>query len=120
MDLPQKLFKEYTERMNRYSDEKIVEILNREVGNGGWGTARASYLGALHKQLDKRDLDYSEIGDKGSLSFKRKVRLEGKKIKVIPNSEPKVLRGGIFQVEFDEKEENVFRLKPFDKRSTLL
>ena len=26
MDLPQKLFKEYTERMNRYSDEKIVEI----------------------------------------------------------------------------------------------
>ena len=119
MNLPQKLFKEYTERMNPYSDEKIVEILNSEVGKGGWGTARASYLGALHKQLDKRKLDYSEIGDKESLSFKRKVRLEGKKIKVIPNSEPKVLRGGIFKVDFDEKEEKGYKLTPFDKRSTL-
>ena len=41
MDLPQKLFKEYTERMNRYSDEKIVEILNSEVGKGGWGTTHS-------------------------------------------------------------------------------
>jgi hypothetical protein len=119
MNLPQKLFKEYTERMNRYSDEKIVEILNSEVGKGGWGTARASYLGALHKQLDIRKLDYSEIGGKESLSFKRKVRLEGKKIKVIPNSEPKILKGGIFKVDFDENEEKGYKLTPFDKRSTL-
>ena len=119
MNLPQKLFKEYNERMNRYSDEKIVQILNSEVGKGGWGTARASFLGALHKQLDKRKLDYSEIGDKRSLSFKRKVWLEGKKIKVIPNSEPKVLQGGIFKVDFDDKEEKGYKLTPFDKRSTL-
>ena len=118
MDLPQKLFKKYTERFNTYSDEKIVEILNSEVGKGGWGTARASYLSALHKQLDKRNLDYSEIGDDRSLSFKRKVRLEGKKIKVIPNSEPKVLRGGIFKVDFDDSEKG-FTLTPYDKRSTL-
>lgn len=119
MNLPQKLFKQYTERFNAYSDEKIVEILNSEVGKGGWGTARASYLGALHKQLDERSLDYSELGDKGSLSFKRKVRLEGKKIKVIPNSEPKVLKGGLFKVEFNEDTEKGFTLTPYDKRSTL-
>ena len=48
MNLPQKLFKEYIESFNNYSDEQIIEAFNIKVGNGGWGTARASYLGALH------------------------------------------------------------------------
>jgi len=35
---------------------------------------RASYLGALHKQLEKRNFDYSEIGGKGSMSLKSKEK----------------------------------------------
>ena len=104
---------------NKCSDEEIIESFNEEVGKGGWGTARASYLGALHEQLNIRKFDYSEIGDKGSYSLKRKVKLVGKKIVVIPNSEPKVLKGGIFKVEFDDKEKNGYKLTPYDKRSTL-
>lgn len=119
MDLPLKLFKQYMRGFNKCSDERIIECFNEEVGKGGWGTARASYLGALHEQLNIRKFDYSEIGDKGSYSLKRKVKLVGKTIKVIPNSEPKVLQGGIFKVEFDDKEENGFKLTPYDKRSTL-
>ena len=104
---------------NKLSDEEIIENFNEEVGKGGWGTARASYLGALHEQLNIRKFDYSEIGDKKGCSYKYKVKLVGKKIKVIPNSEPKVLQGGIFKVEFDEKEKNGFKLTSLDKRSTL-
>ena len=47
------------------------------------------------------------------------MKLVGKKIEVIPNSEPKVLRGGIFKVEFDDKEDNGYKLTPYDKRITL-
>lgn len=119
MNLPQKLFKQYMEQLNNYSDEEIIEVFNREVGNGGWGTARASYLGALHEQLNIRKFDYSQIGDKGSYSLKRKVKLIGKTINVIPNSEPKVLKGGIFKVDFDDDEENGYKLTPLDKRSIL-
>ena len=119
MNLPQKLFKKYMRGFNKCSDEEIIESLNYEVGNGGWGTARASYLGALHEQLNIRKFDYSEIGDKGGYSLKRKVKLVGKTIKVIPNSEPKVLRGGIFKVDFNDNYENGFKLIPYDKRSIL-
>jgi len=102
------------ERFNKFSDEKIIEIFNHEVGNGGWGTARASYLGALHEQLNIRKFDYSEIGDKGSYSLKRKVKLVGKTIKVIPNSEPKVLRGGLYKVKYSDKFKNGVKLIPHD------
>ena len=112
-------YEKFMERLNKLSDEEIVDEFNEEVGKGGWGTARASFLAALHKQFKRRNLDYSEIGDKGSYSLKRKVKLVEKKIIVIPNSEPKVLRGGIFKVEFDDKEENGYKLTPYDKRSTL-
>jgi len=51
--------------------------------------------------------------------LKRKVRLVGKKIKVIPNSEPKVLKGGIFKVDFDDKKKYGYKLTHYDKRSIL-
>ena len=109
----------FMESLNKLSDEEIVDKFNDEVGKGGWGTARASFLGALLKQFRLRNFDYSEIGDQGSYSLSRKVKLIGKKFKVIPNSEPKVLRGGIFKVDFDDDYENGFKLTPLDKRSTL-
>ncbi len=119
MNKAHEYYDRFMKSLNKLSDEEIVDEFNREVGNGGWGTARASFLGALHKQFRLRNLDYSEIGDQGSYSLSRKVKLVGKTIKVIPNSEPKVLQGGIYKVEFDDKEENGFKLTPYDKRSTL-
>ncbi len=109
----------FMKRLNKLSDEEIVDEFNDEVGKGGWGTARASFLGALHKQFKLRNFDYSEIGDQGSYSLSRKVKLIGKKFKVIPNSEPKVLQGGIFKVDFNDDYENGYKLTPLDKRSTL-
>ena len=118
-NLPQKLFHQYMEQLNRCSDEEIIEKFNHEVGCGGWGTARASFLGALHEQLNIRKFDYTQIGDKGRCSLKRKVKLIGKTIHVIPNSEPKVLKGGLFKVDFNDRQENGYKLTPYDKRSIL-
>jgi len=110
MNLPQELFHKFMEQLNKCSDEEIIQNFNYEVGNGGWGTARASYLGALHEQLNIRNFDYSEIGDKKSYSLANKVELVGKTIKVIPNSKPKVLQGGLYKVKF----KNGVKLIPLD------
>ena len=63
--------------------EEIIKIFNNEVGNKGWCTARASYLGAIHSQFNTRGIDYSRIGDEKSISFSQKVKLE--RIKLIKN-----------------------------------
>ena len=75
-----KYIKEYTDRFITHTDSEIISVFNREVGNSGWGTARASYLVAIHSEFDRRKFDYSEIGDSKSLSFKNHIVLDGKKI----------------------------------------
>jgi hypothetical protein len=77
---PQKLKKEYQERFKNESDEQLIDSFNVQVGNAGWGTARMFYLSALRKELENRNLDYSDIGDKEGLSYAKKVKLVGKKI----------------------------------------
>lgn len=84
--LPIQLYEQYMERFNKCTDQEIIKAFNREAGNGGWGTARSSYLAAMHHQFDKRNFDYSEIGDKGSMSLKSKIKLEGKVVSTISDS----------------------------------
>ncbi len=67
-----------------------------------------------------RTVYYSEIYNNDGHSLKRKVKLIGKTIRIIPKSEPKVLNGGLFKVAFDKKNEDKIELTPIDKRSTLL
>jgi uncharacterized protein YdbL (DUF1318 family) len=80
---PDKLFKEFKERFEKMSDNELVEALNGDVGNPGWVSARASFLTALHDELEARGIDYSAIGNKSSLSLKNKIKLVGKKIVVV-------------------------------------
>lgn len=74
------LFEEFLERFGAISDEELIQIFNKEVGNSGWGTARASFLAAIHHEFDKRGCDYSEIGDSNALSFKDLISLNEKKV----------------------------------------
>jgi hypothetical protein len=74
------LFEEFLERFGQISDEELVQLFNKEVGNQGWGTARASFLTAIHHEFDKRGFDYSEIGDSDTLSFKNLISLTNKKV----------------------------------------
>lgn len=76
-------FVEYQKEFEDCSDEEVLKWFNREVNNGGSGTARFSFLHALHQEFIRRGYDYSEIGDEKSLSFKHKVTLENKTIKIV-------------------------------------
>ena len=78
-------FKKFSSDFEQKSNDEIITAFNNEVGdisNKGWGTGRASYLAAIHKEFDKRNFDYSEIGNDKSLSFKSKIVLKENKITI--------------------------------------
>jgi hypothetical protein len=76
-------FAEFQKQLESYCDVELINRFNEEVNNGGSGTARYSFLAALHHEFIRRGYDYSEIGDANSLSFKHKVTLENKTIKKV-------------------------------------
>ena len=80
----QKINQEYLECFRGMSDEQLIDAFNREVRNGGWTITRSFYLSGLHKEFGNRNYDYSDIGDKGHLSFLKKIKLVGKKIIIDP------------------------------------
>ena len=79
---PNNFFNEFNKRLSTYSDYEIITVFNKEVGNSGWGTARAVFLSAIHNEFDQRKFDYSEIGDSKTLSFKNPICLVGKKVSI--------------------------------------
>ena len=105
------LYEKYTDSFNKSSDQEIIAAFNKEAGNCGWGTARASYLGALHKQLEKRNFDYSEIGGKGSMSLKSKIKLEGKVIKTITDPPDINPNNGLWKVIPDKNDPRGYRIE---------
>ena len=74
------LYESFKRRMEKYSDEELIQAFNNEVGNPGWTSARAAYLTAIHNEFNERGYDYSAIGNEEELSFARKVKLVGRKI----------------------------------------
>lgn len=79
----QNYFEEFKVRFSTYTDRQIISAFNKEVGSKGWGTARASFLSAIHTEFERREINYSEIGDEKSLSFQNFICLEGKKVIVV-------------------------------------
>ena len=77
---PLNTYQEFQERFRGMSDEQLIGAFNGDVGNPGWVSARASFHAALREEFEKREYDYSAIGDKGGLSWNKKVRLIDKKI----------------------------------------
>ena len=62
------------------SDEQLIDLFNKDVGNTGWVGARARFCSALHEEFENRGFDFSAIGNKNILSFANKITLIGKKI----------------------------------------
>lgn len=70
----------FLERFEAMGDEELVEAFNREVGNPGWTSSRATYIALLHEEFEKRNFDHSVITDSGGLSLNQKVRLADGKL----------------------------------------
>ncbi|MDX1687030.1 MAG: hypothetical protein R3248_03520 [Candidatus Promineifilaceae bacterium] len=58
------------------SDEELVEAFNKEVGKPGWTNSRAKYFYKLREEFERRNIDYSAIGDETRLSLNARVSLE--------------------------------------------
>ncbi len=71
----EKTYQEFKERFNKMSNEELISAFNREVGNPGWTSSRATYLALMNEEFEKRKFDYSAIGSSGGLSLKNKVEL---------------------------------------------
>lgn len=69
------MYEGFRQRMLQYGDQELIEVFNQEVGKQGWGTARASYMAAIHAEWIVRGFDFSMFGDSRRLSFRHKVRL---------------------------------------------
>jgi hypothetical protein len=76
-------YQEYLEEFKKMADDEVIEAFNKEVGNPGWTTSRANYLGALRQEFDNRKYDCSVITQGGGLSLNNKVRLVDKKFEII-------------------------------------
>ena len=105
------LYEKYMKRFDKCTDQEIIKAFNREAGNCGWGTARASYLGALHHQLEKRNFDYAEIGDSSAMSIKSKIKLEGKVVKIISDPPDINPNNGLWKMIPDESEPKGYRVE---------
>lgn len=79
----QNYFEAYTDLLSSYSDNELISTFNKEVGNSGWGTARASFLAVIHAEFIQRGFDYSAIGDEKCLTFKNHITMENNTIKFI-------------------------------------
>ncbi len=51
----------YSRRFRQMSMRELVAAYNSQIGNHGWGHARANFIGALHAELTRRRVDLSEI-----------------------------------------------------------
>ena len=80
MKTGQDYFIEFKKELESYNDEELIKRFNEEVDNKGSGTARFSFLSALHYEFGLRGFDFSEIGNADSLSFKDKITLINKTI----------------------------------------
>ena len=71
-----KYYQEYAARFAAASSQSLVESFNREVGNTGWTTVRASCIAALIDEFRNRGIDISAVNDGRSTDFNHHVSLD--------------------------------------------
>jgi hypothetical protein len=80
-----KTYQEFKMSLSSLNDEEFIEKFNEQVGNQGWGTARAIYLGVIREEFQERNIDISEINHGNGISYQDKIELFGKKVTVSTN-----------------------------------
>lgn len=73
----------FMNQLDKKSNDELVDCFNEAVGIRAFGIARSAYLSALEEQLAKREIDFSEVGNKTSISYARKVKLVNNKLVII-------------------------------------
>ena len=72
-----KYYQEYAAHFAAASSQSLVESFNKEVGNPGWTSMRASFIAALIDEFSNRGIDISAVNDGRVTEFNHHVRLDG-------------------------------------------
>ena len=71
-----KYYQEYAAHFVTATSQSLVESFNREVGNSGWTSVRASCIAALIDEFRNRGIDISAVNDGRSTDINHHVRLD--------------------------------------------
>lgn len=75
-------FDELQEEMASRSVESLVEEFNQQVGRRSWTSIRGLHDSVLIDTLIAKGVDVSAVYDGVTISFKRKIKLNGDKTRV--------------------------------------
>ena len=76
-------YNELTESMAKRSVESLIEEFNQQVGRRAWTSIRGLHDSIMVDTLVARGIDMSAVYDGVTISFKRKIKLNDDKNKVI-------------------------------------
>ncbi len=76
-------FDDLHKEMASKSVETLVEEFNQQVGNTGWTSIRGLHDSVLIDTLIAKGVDVSAVYDGCDISFKRKIKLNDDKTRVI-------------------------------------
>ena len=76
-------FDDLQKEMASKSVETLVEEFNQQVGNTGWTSIRGLHDSVLIDTLIAKGVDVSAVYDGCDISFKRKIKLNDDKTRVI-------------------------------------
>ena len=69
----------YLEEFKYLTDKELAEKFNSQVGIRYFNFAIQGFMNAMREDLERRELDYREIGDEMSISYANKIKiLDGK------------------------------------------
>lgn len=76
-------FDNLQKEMANRSVKSLIEEFNQQVGNTGWTSIRGVHDSVLIDTLIAKSVDVSAVYDGVTISFKRKIKLNDDKTKVI-------------------------------------
>ena len=79
------LSNEFKESFKKETDQELIAIFNKYVGNRGWCSAKGVYLAALREEIIKRDFDNTDIIISGGLKLSRRVVLIANRLEFAPS-----------------------------------
>lgn len=76
-------YDELKESMAKQSIESLIDEFNSQVGSTAWTSIRGLHDSVLIDTLIAKGIDVSAIYDGVSISFNRKVKLNGNKVELV-------------------------------------
>ncbi len=85
MKTNQEFANDFKNQLAMLTKEELVIKFNREIGNNGWVSVRAIYLGELRKAMVNAGIDISLIlNDSGGFNLNKSVQLINDRIEIMP------------------------------------